>query len=305
VVLAGWQANHMREQMQCWAGGYSSNTFLAYCGNEHYGDYEHAAYVLGFEPKAQKMLREAAVVFLGTSRVQVTFSADTLRDFFSREQVTFYNAGFGYSENSSFGRMLWAAIQPHPQLLIINVDPYFTHFTDLDTPPTVAIKTDAMTVRWNTTQKKLFQLLHQRVCQIRLYCGNQQLTFFRRIDDGTVIFRLSDPRFQKAYPLEVNRGQPPEFSLLIRDAEDFLGMTKVSRKCVIFTTIPSDASDPILGKKVADALGVRFILPNVTEVKTFDHSHMTMESRERFAAAFLEEIRPILIECVKQSGRDF
>src|SRR5579862_3350807 len=58
----------------CQADGYSADRYLAYCNGANYADYEHGAFQFNLEPAVQEAVRNADVLFLGNSRVQVAFS---------------------------------------------------------------------------------------------------------------------------------------------------------------------------------------------------------------------------------------
>jgi hypothetical protein len=78
----------------CQADGYSSDRYLAYCGGTHYADYEHGAYWFDLEPSARVFARNADVLFLGNSRIQVALSTATTANWFSAASVRYYLLGF-------------------------------------------------------------------------------------------------------------------------------------------------------------------------------------------------------------------
>lgn len=66
----------------CPANGYSSDSYLGYCQATAYGDYDKGAFWFGLEPGLREVVAAADVLFLGSSRMQLGFSAPALRDWF-------------------------------------------------------------------------------------------------------------------------------------------------------------------------------------------------------------------------------
>ena len=90
----------------CPADGYSADVYLAYCGGSHYADYEHGAFAFGLEPSAIEYARQANVLFLGNSHMQVAFSTPATSGWFSARSTSYYLLGFSYSENMVFAEYL-------------------------------------------------------------------------------------------------------------------------------------------------------------------------------------------------------
>jgi hypothetical protein len=57
-------------------------------------------------------------------------------------------------------------------------------------------------------------------------------------------------------------------------------------------------------KAVADALGLPLIAPELTDLQTFDRSHLDGQSAERWSAAFLEAAGPRIRACVDGRAAD-
>src|SRR5262249_54242624 len=63
------------DNLHCRSSGYGVYDFLAYCRSKQYGDYEHGALYYGLEPAARDNIRNAQVIFLGSSKTQAGFSS--------------------------------------------------------------------------------------------------------------------------------------------------------------------------------------------------------------------------------------
>src|SRR5689334_5407029 len=68
-----------RTLFACPGDGYSADRYIAYCDAGNYADYEHGAFWFGLEPAASQYAKDADVLFLGNSRLQVGFSTAATR----------------------------------------------------------------------------------------------------------------------------------------------------------------------------------------------------------------------------------
>src|SRR6516162_3507706 len=109
----------------CPADGYSADRYLAYCHGTSYADYEHGAFQFDLEPTARGFARNADVLFLGNSRLQVAFSTTATTDWFSATSARYYLLGFGGGENVVFAEDLLRRIRPKASVYVINVDDFF------------------------------------------------------------------------------------------------------------------------------------------------------------------------------------
>ena len=115
----------------CQGDGYAFG-YLASCNGENYGDYEHGAFWFDLEPAAVNSARNADVLFVGNSRVQIALSAPATAEWFSSLHARYYLLGFSYDENVNFTELLLRRIHARPQVYVIDVDGFFNR---LKTPP--------------------------------------------------------------------------------------------------------------------------------------------------------------------------
>ncbi|HXE23444.1 MAG TPA: hypothetical protein VN637_01010, partial [Roseiarcus sp.] len=131
VILAAVLASYgywirTRTLFACPADGYSADRYIAYCDAGNYADYEHGAFWFDLEPSAWGFARNADVLFLGNSRLQVGFSTAATADWFSRASAKYYLLGFSYFENALFAEALLSRMRPDgAKVLVINVDDFF------------------------------------------------------------------------------------------------------------------------------------------------------------------------------------
>ena len=112
----------------CKADGYTADRYIAYCDAGNYADYEHGAFWFDLEPSARQYAKDADVLFLGNSRLQVGFSTAATADWFKHASAQYYLLGFSYYENALFAEGLLRKLRPRANVLVINVDDFF----DLD-----------------------------------------------------------------------------------------------------------------------------------------------------------------------------
>src|SRR5688500_11025885 len=101
-------------------------TFLAYCRNEQYGDFEHGAYLYGLEPAAIDAARRADAIVVGDSRAQFAFSTDAVHRYFTGRRAAHYLLGMGYGSTSPYAYELLRRHGLRPRVLIVNAEPFFT-----------------------------------------------------------------------------------------------------------------------------------------------------------------------------------
>ncbi len=149
-----------RSIFACQAQGYSSDRYLAYCGGGNYADFEHGAFYFNLEPPALDDARDADVLVLGNSRLQVALSNAATADWFKRAAARYYLLAFSYNENMNFTQELLRRINPHASVFIINVDDFFDR-RETSAAKSILRDPDAQSrYQW----KYFSQRLHQRIC---------------------------------------------------------------------------------------------------------------------------------------------
>ena len=107
-------------------------------------------------------------------------------------------------------------------------------------------------------------------------------------------------RMQTRHPLQhPKKIYGAEWAAQQRDvASEFLDAARVARDCVIFTVVPNSEIDAnAYALELGRLLGVRVILPQVSGLRTIDHSHLTATSAERWSQAFLDQAGSTIERC--------
>jgi hypothetical protein len=284
-----------RTIFSCQAGGYSDDRYLAYCNGANYADYEHGAFYFDLEPSAQKFARNADVLFLGNSRLQIGFSTGATADWFSAAQARYYLLGFSYFENVTFAEKLLRRIRPRARVYVINVDDFFDQS---ETMPVKTILHDPE-AQHRYKIKRLWQRAHAPICRTLPFLCGTKFVIFRSRRTGAY---YTQGAFQQtiipvSYDQEVdknvvNRNTAVAINFLSRFAQE---------KCVLLTMVP------FVGTKIGDATalakaaGVELVTPGpIDGLLTFDGYHLDHASAERWSKAFFEAAGPKITSCLAQ-----
>ena len=274
-------------------------TFLAYCRNELYGDFEHGAFLYGLESAAVERAQQADVVVIGDSRAQFGFSTGAMRRYFVDRGSTYYLLGMGYGSTSDYARALLQRHQLRPRVLIVNAEPYFTR--DTASVPAEVIRGDQRT-RWAYWRKALFQRAHRPACDlVPALCRDTAGGIHRRIDNGEWLWQgllvagdLSVPFVEREFPVE----QVDEAG---RIAAAFIQALGLNASCVIVTAVPGlSEGRRQVATRIAGAMGAQAVLPVVDGLSSLDGDHLNAASAERWSAAFLAAADARITECLSE-----
>jgi hypothetical protein len=282
----------------CQADGYSADRYLAACNAARYGDYEHGAFWFDLEPSAQAFAKNADVLFVGDSRLQVGFSTAATANWFSAASNRYYLLGFAGWENMVFPEALLRRIQPKARVYVINVDGFFERS---ETPGIKTILHDPE-ARHRYEVKRLWQRVHEPVCRnLPRFCGHEPV-WFRSRETGAYI----TPSGERGVPIPVSYDQAINQDVVNGDmaaAIDFLSQLRTKHNCIILTMIPSVATKIGNAKALATALAMDLITPEIPGgLGTYDGSHLNQPSAQRWSQAFFEAAGSKIRSCLKEQG---
>jgi hypothetical protein len=277
----------------CQADGYKTDRYLAYCNGANYADYEHGAFYFDLEPSAQSFSRNADVLFLGNSRLQVAFSTIATADWFSATSARYYLLGFSYFENVIFAEKLLRRIRPRARVYVINVDDFFDRS---ETIPVKAILHDPE-ARHRYEVKRLWQRVHEPICKtFAVLCGDK-FVIFRSLETGA--YYTEGTAEQKITPVSYNQ----VISQNVVDSNTAAAIDFLSHfaqgKCVILTMVPFVGTKIGNANAIAAGLGMKLVTPGIPEgLHTYDGYHLDQPSAQRWSQAFFQvagsEIRSCL-----------
>lgn len=274
--------------------------YLGYCNSTAYGDYDHGSFWFDLEEAASDDARSADVLFLGNSRLQFGFSSRALTQWFSRNQAHYYLLGFSHFENASFTRPLLARLQPRARAYVINLDDFFS------ARPTEIGRfvMDDRAARRRYEAKRTWQSIQQRVCRTAPFLcgGTDAFAYYRRRAGGD--WRLGGSNALLA-PSGVGPPTAADVARVdeqVRSAAAVLAALPASRECIVLTYVPASQNDLATASAIASRLGYSFVSPHLDGLRTFDGSHLDIQSAERFSEAFFREAGPQLQRCLDTAG---
>jgi hypothetical protein len=291
----------------CQAHWYSTDRYLAQCGGVSYGDYDHGAFLFGLEPPAQEFAKNADVLFLGNSRLQVAFSTMGTADWFSAASARYYLLGFGYHENVIFAEELLRRLHLQAKVYVINVDDFFEGSETLIAKAILHDPEARNRYEW----KRFWQRVHEPVCKtFAPLCGHNYWVFRSR-ETGA---------YTGAYTVETDKHRitggwregitPVSYDWVISQdvvnsytasATNFLSHLAVEPKCVILTMVPTVGTKIGNTNAIADALGVSLVTPEILAgLQTSDGSHLDHASAERWSQAFYQVAGSRIRSCLEK-----
>jgi hypothetical protein len=287
-----------RSLFACQAQGYSADRFLAYCGGGNYADFEDGAFYFNLEPAALNYARNADVLVLGNSRLQIALSNEVTADWFKQASASYYLLGLSYNEDMMFTQELLRRINPRASVFIINVDDFF------ERRETVAAKTvlHDPNARSRYEWKRFWQSLHRPICgAFPMLCG-RKYAIFRSRETGDY-YRLPHeepiyPRNAVSYDRAVDRAKVDDSTPL---AIDFLKHFAQGR-CVILTHAPYPHTKIGNVEAIAAGVGLPLVAPEVDGLNTSDGFHLDRVSADRWARAFYEAAGPQIRSCLEKQG---
>ena len=279
----------------CQGNGYTFG-YLASCNGDNYGDYEHGAFWFDLEPAAVNFARNADVLFVGDSRIQIALSTPATAEWFSSLHTRYYLLGFSYDENVSFTGLLLQRIRARPQVYVVDVDGFFKRSK---TPPAKLVMEDSQ-ARMRYEVKRRWQLIHKPICsKIAASCGHKYAVFRSR-ETGAYspvsVFKNTRP---VSYDPIVDQKM---VNTDVVSAKEFLSNLPVQRECIILTIVPAVETKLAYANAVANAVGLRLITPAPLDgLQTMDGFHLDRASAERWSRAFFQTAGGQIQKCLHES----
>lgn len=279
----------------CQAGNYSTDRYLSACDALGYGDYEHGAFWYPLEPAAARFAADAQVLFVGSSRTQLGFSSNATDRWFAANGISYYLLGFAYYENYVFERALLRRLAPKAAFYVINIDAFFE---DTESVYAHQIFHDPG-VEERYRAKALWQLVHRPFCSLLPRACGQAYVIFRSRRTGEWFVQGGQFRTK---PMSVDMSVDSRLvERYVERARQFLAQLPVGKDCIALTIVPRNRSPLASARAIAAALDMNLVTPQVTGLETFDGSHLTRASAERWSAAFLRAVGPDIRKCVISS----
>jgi len=279
----------------CQADGYNTDRYIAYCNGTGYADYEHGAFWFDLEPVAQNFARNADVLFLGSSRLQVALSTAATVDWFSAASARYYLLGFSYNGNVIVTDELLRRMRPRARVYVINVDDFFDRS---ESPPMKTILHDP-NARNRYEVKRLWQRVHEPICKTFPALCRNDYVIYRSRETGAYTKRTGKEKITPvSYDQVISQNVVDSNTAA---AIDFLPHLAVERKCIILTNVPTVETKIGNVNAIAKALGVDLVTPEIPiELKTYDGSHLDQPSAEHWSQAFFQAASSRIRSCLEE-----
>jgi len=303
VSIIGAKALELRKWgiFACQSYGYSADIFAAYCGGGRYVDAEHGIFWYGLDPMIGKNVQEADAIFLGDSRGLVTFSANSIREFFEQNNAKPYNLAFAYVENSAFETRLLHKFEPlRTRLFIVHLEEHF--FDDQETPLAKYVM-HSPNAKQDYINKQRWQMVHKPICNaLPRLCGNR-FVMWRSRQNGNVIYDPGNAAREGLVSYDETTIDQNDVDRSVAVAERFIQDFGRDR-CIIFTTSPTMGTHLASPRAIATALHIPLVIPaNIDGLNTSDTVHLDPPSVERWSRAFLDVAADRIRECLAKPTR--
>jgi hypothetical protein len=295
--------------INCWSSKYGPLYYLVVCdtaawATDNIQEYEAGAIYYGVESGISEAIRNAQVIFVGSSKLQAAFSTQATTAYFAKQNIRYYMLGFT-TRNLGVVLPSLKSKRASPSLLIVNAEPSF--FT-AQTPPSNVVSGGLRTY-WRLAKDVGLQRLQRAICPIfPSICSPPDRTMYRSANTGQ--WRWQDSYYPEQ-SIPFNELLPDEFSdnefkVAVDSGERFLREININPGCIVFTGIPNNRQDaPAIASRLAQRLGTHLILPKVEPILLLDDYHLNFDTAERWSAAFLNELTPVLQSCLsKRDGHD-
>jgi hypothetical protein len=193
---------------------------------------------------------------------------------------------------------------------VISVDPFFKGF--LSEPGRELLQPGASSwllpflraqTWWEFATRKVFNGLQPIVCGLaRYFCVSSESAVYRSERDGAWITETYAPARQPGRPIIAQKIVPLDPRPLpseVDSGERLFAALGLSKTCIALTVVPNNAldSEPY-AVEIGRQLGVPVLLPRLEGLTTFDASHLTRNSAERWSAEMMRELDPLMARCL-------
>lgn len=291
AAIHGLRANGI---FSCQSAAPDSGRYLAYCQATGFGDYDHGAFWFGLEKDAIAAASRARVLFIGNSRMQFGLSSQHLDDWFSAHSISYYLLGFSHMENHGFAQPLLARMDPEADAFIVNVDLFFEG--RMTRPAADVMNSPDSLNRY--LAKRRWQRIHNLLCGAAGFLCRNEVAFYRSRSTGAWLRRggnFHGMGTDVTYENSVDHEMLAKYEAVGSEFLDGLGAEK---RCIVLTVTPQSGTSLGTARRLAAALELPLVAPVVDQLRTFDDSHLDVDSAERWSAAFVEALSPVLRDCL-------
>ena len=290
------------KSIKCWSSEYGALYYIAQCNNPTFGEYETGAIYYGLESGISEAIRNAQVIFLGSSKVQDAFSTQATTAYFAKQSIRFYVLGFSVGQLGGFVLPMLKHKRASPGLLIVNAEDLLSFFVPTALRSNVIL--GGPRTYWRLAKKAGLQRLQRAICpNFPSICSPPDRIIYRSANTGQWRWQNSYyPEQSIAFNELLQREfSDNDFKAAVDFGERFFREININRECIVFTGIPNNSQDsPAIALRLAQRLGIHLVLARVEPLSLLDDYHLNFDSAERWSAAFLSELTPVLQRCLSK-----
>jgi hypothetical protein len=290
-----WSQNHLRPAVVSVTLPQSDEypAFFGTSNNHHTLDH----YVLfhnldGWVEHAKK----ADVIFTGNSRVLYAFDQTYLETLTKKDGLSFYNLGFQCAEGMGFSYEIIKKFNLQPKMIVVNGDEFFPRY------PTEFAKNVMRKTRfeaWKSVfENKMYFYYMLTVHRFLPYWENiihpGAILIYRSTSTGWWTFGFPNAEItqQVVYGQDAVHPEPVR-DFAMENARRYKALLDERGIELVITWIPKPALGNVTEVRlIAQELGVPYLpIDDLTDIYTFDHSHLDAESAEVFSSRLFDEIK--------------
>lgn len=85
---------------------------------------------------------------------------------------------------------------------------------------------------------------------------------------------------------------------LTTTADAVVQQLPVERKCIVLTYVPYTGGNPLITRRIAESLGLPYLVFNLDNLMTLEGSHLDTISSERWSKEFFSRLEPWFATCL-------
>ena len=255
---------------------------------------EHYVHFHGTDSEVERHLREAEVLFVGTSRMMLGFDPVPLSRFFGERGLRHYLLGFAFGESAPFTLAVVKRADLRPKWVVANVDGFFY-------PQSSRYGWEVM----HSSRANAWQVIFETEATFAAIRGFHRWFPYAAVDRTKSVWLRSrtDGRWRPHFVPGQGRmiANPPRLSVpldaqVLKTAKAFLEDCTRRGARLVLTFVPSPVGHREQAEALARELGVPLLSPALDGLESYDGSHLTAASATRFTEAFLKELGPVMAQ---------
>ena len=292
---------------KCNPEGYERGDFMTACAGIKVDRYAFGSIYLGSQKNAVKNAKTADVIIFGNSRTMRSFSTDAMDNYFKSKGLTYVIFAV---EGASFASAQHTVnkLGLKPKIVMTNTEILYSNvvgaaFGDLVYFP------DKYKTRFDFFHAA--QSVQKWACQSGIkqlenyYCSGRTRAGWRSAVTGRFKWELVAEPEKNVLITPRKENTPPDARLntILPNAQEFLGNSNFNKSCHVLYIVNSPASEPKLQAALANAVNALPVYTPMTDLETYDNSHLDRPTSERWGEAFVKDLDPVLDKCLDGEGR--